>query len=204
VPLERLSVGSVRNVINPETGAPEFAFDGLTQGMGDFANRIANTQINIDPTYGNNQMSDEGRRLLIQRETIGGKPTPHTDVAGNFTSGYGHKGTLDASPEEVFNRDVATADSVVNRNTRIPLTQAEHDALGSLAYNIGARNFANSTIPSLIRSGDFEGAAKKFLEYNKITKNGKLEFNQGLANRRQGERDQFIADTLFVRAPRLP
>jgi hypothetical protein len=55
VPLERLSVGSARNSINPHTGAPEFALDELTPEMKAHANRVANMPIPIAPP---NPLSD--------------------------------------------------------------------------------------------------------------------------------------------------
>jgi lysozyme len=205
VPLERLRIGSAMNRINPETGAPEFWFDGLTPEMNSFAERFANTRINIDPT--NSQMSDYGRQLLKLRETGDGKPSePYYDIAGNLTSGYGHKGLITGSPEEAFTKKVSESDSAVNRNIKVPLTQAEHDALSSKAYNIGQGAFRNSSFPNLINSGDFEGAADLFLQYNKAKnpETGRLEFSRGIANRSQQERDQFLAHTLFVRGRRLP
>jgi len=186
ISMEMLTVGSPGNRINPTTGAPEF-------GSSD-----------IFSLKDNLFMSGAGRNALKEGE--GYKPEPYPDIAGNITSGFGHKGTLTHSAEEHFDQDVAKADRAVNHAVEVPITQAERDALGSLAYNIGAGNFASSTIPALINSGQYLEAANAFSLFNKARNphTGKLEPSNGLSNRGQRERDQFLDHTLIVRASRLP
>jgi len=46
-------------------------------------------------------------------------------------------------------------------------TQPQFDAMTSLAYNIGARAFKNSTLLRLHNAGDFAAAAAQFARWNK-------------------------------------
>lgn len=64
-----------------------------------------------------------------------------------------------------------------------PTSQHQFDAMVSLAYNIGVRNFAGSTLLRKHKAGDFEGAAKEFPRWNKAA--GKV--LSGLTRRRAAE-----------------
>jgi len=193
VSLDRLRVGGAHNSINPSTGMPEFANEATSQPL---------------PVVGSfgrdNMMSAEGRDILKRREVPGGIPVTHNDLGGNLTTGYGYKGPLTKPPQEQFDENVAWADKAVNDFVKVPLTQAEHDALSSLVYNIGRKGFANSDMPGLLNRGDFLGAADNFRNFDKFKKNGVYHANDGLANRGNDQRDQFLSQTLNVTASRLP
>jgi lysozyme len=62
-------------------------------------------------------------------------------------------------------------------------SQAQFDAMVSLTYNIGAAGFARSTVLRRHVAGDFPGAAKAFLMWNKA--GGKV--LRGLTRRREAE-----------------
>ncbi|CAN5702278.1 hypothetical protein BH11PSE6_BH11PSE6_00060 [soil metagenome] len=64
-----------------------------------------------------------------------------------------------------------------------PTTQGQFDALVSLAYNIGARALAESTLLRLHKEGDYAGAAAQFARWNKA--GGRV--LPGLTNRREAE-----------------
>ena len=138
-------------------------------------------------------MSDEGRNLLKGREGFSEKP--NDDGYGNMTQGFGNKGSLNGSPDDAFTVKVAEADQAVNKNVKVPLTQAPHDALSSLAYNIGSSGFEHSPILlGLSNTGKFDEAADQILQFshafNRHT--NKMEFSRGLADRRKNERLQFL------------
>ena len=59
----------------------------------------------------------------------------------------------------------------------------------SLTFNIGTIAFKNSTLLKKLNAGDRVGAADQFLVWNKA--GGKV--LQGLVNRRQAERAQFLS-----------
>lgn len=64
-----------------------------------------------------------------------------------------------------------------------PASQAQFDAMVSLAYNIGPDAFKRSTLLRMHRAGDFLGAAKQFLVWNK----GGGKVLRGLVRRREAE-----------------
>lgn len=64
-----------------------------------------------------------------------------------------------------------------------PASQAQFDAMVSLAYNIGPDAFKNSTLLRMHRAGDYPGAAKQFLRWNK----GGGRVLKGLVRRREAE-----------------
>jgi lysozyme len=64
-----------------------------------------------------------------------------------------------------------------------PTTQGQYDAMVSLAYNIGATAFGNSTLLRMHKAGDFTGAALQFPRWNKQA--GKV--LNGLTRRRADE-----------------
>lgn len=67
-------------------------------------------------------------------------------------------------------------------------TQAQFDAMVSLAYNIGLPNFATSTVLRKFNDGDFEGAAAAFLMWDKAQKR----VMKGLQRRRWAEHLVFL------------
>lgn len=71
----------------------------------------------------------------------------------------------------------------VRRCAPVPMLQREFDAFVSLAYNIGVRAFCDSTLVRLLRAGDYEGACKQILRWNRA--GGKV--LPGLTKRRQAE-----------------
>jgi lysozyme len=64
-------------------------------------------------------------------------------------------------------------------------------AIVSLTYNIGAANYASSTVAKCIAAGDHNGAAAAILLWNKAGK--PLTVVPGLVKRRQVERDLYVA-----------
>lgn len=99
---------------------------------------------------------------------------------GHCTWGAGilaHKGICSAdelektvSPELVtqeFEKRVRVAEAAVQRNVKVPLTQAQFDALVSFTYNVGAYG-ASKTFDYLNRE-DFVGAATNMRLMTKVT-----------------------------------
>ena len=102
----------------------------------------------------------EGLRLVAYL------PTPE-DVP---TIGYGHtKGVrmgTECTPEQAelwLLEDLRDAESCVNKRiTGITITQNQYDALVSLCFNIGCRNFGGSTVLRKLLDGDDEESAQAF------------------------------------------
>jgi len=130
----------------------------------------------------------EGLRLTAYPD-----PATHGDP---WTIGYGHTGAevhqgmtiTQEQAEEFLMQDVQKAVQTVNSKVHTDLTQNEFDALVDFVFNVGAGNFAGSTLLRKINAGDMEGAA---LEFEKWTHaDGKV--MAGLIKRRHAEAVLFL------------
>ncbi len=70
-----------------------------------------------------------------------------------------------------------------------PVSQAQFDAMVSLAWNIGVGGFARSSVARLHRAGDYLAAASAFALWNKA--GGRV--IKGLARRREEERALYLS-----------
>lgn len=82
--------------------------------------------------------------------------------------------------------DVNAFEATLKQCVKVPLHQYEYDAYISLSYNIGSKAFCSSTLVKLLNSGDYEGACKQILRWDKFQ--GKP--LRGLTIRRQSEYKQ--------------
>lgn len=127
---------------------------------------------------------------------------PYKDSAGRWTVGYGHllrpnepiAPITQARADELLEQDMKNARDAVTA-VKIPLTENQHAALVSLAFNIGAAAFRNSTLVKKLNARDFAGAADEFPRWNKITDpaTGQKIQSAGLSNRRAQEKEIFTA-----------
>ena len=121
--------------------------------------------------------------------------------ANNWTIGYGRtqgvsKGmTITPEQAEAFLlEDIVEYGDYVNRYVRVPLTQAQFDALTSFVYNLGPTNFKSSTMLKKLNVGDYDGAAQEFSKWNKARVEGVLQPLPGLTRRRTAEASLFAMD----------
>ena len=142
-------------------------------------------------------ISNKGIKFIAQWE--GKRLTKYKDSAGLWTIGIGHLITGKENPpigdtitdvmcNELFIRDSRIANTAIDNNVKVPLTQNEFDSILSLVYNIGTGAFSKSTLLKKLNAGDKPGAADEFLKWNKA--GGRV--IQGLVNRRQSERKLFL------------
>lgn len=80
-------------------------------------------------------------------------------------------------------RDVQSFEGAIKRCVQVPLAQGEYDAYVSLAYNIGAEAFCKSTLVRLLNAGDYAGACKQILRWDRF----KGQPVRGLTLRRERE-----------------
>ena len=132
--------------------------------------------------------SFEGLRLTAY-------PDPATGGAP-WTIGYGHTGP-DVHPgltitqeqaEELLMQDTQKAAAAVNAKVTGDITQEEFDALVDFVFNVGAGNFAASTLLKKVNSGDIHGAAAEFEKWDMAA--GK--HMAGLLRRRHAEAEEFL------------
>lgn len=111
---------------------------------------------------------EEGERLLA-----------YPDSVGVWTIGVGHTGTVDgkdiakgmtitpAQSTSLLLSDLAWAESAINGNVKVPLTQNQYDALCSFVFNVGRNAFTGSTLLKKLNVKDYAGAADQLLQWKR-------------------------------------
>ena len=136
----------------------------------------------------------ESTLSFITREE-GVKNRAYKDSKGLDTIGVGHlirpgeqhllTATLsDQEVKDLLKSDLKWCSDTVEGAVRVPLQQAQFDALYSLCFNIGPTAFKNSTVVRKLNAGDYKGAADAILMWNKPAV---------LEKRRKRERELFLS-----------
>jgi lysozyme len=110
---------------------------------------------------------------------------PYVDPIGILTIGWGHaitygknflkdnkadwkiaralypSGISTSEAEMLLCGDIHAHTMVLDHLVTVPLTENQSAALASLAFNIGAGNFAKSTLLKLLNKGNFKAAAER-------------------------------------------
>ena len=132
----------------------------------------------------------EGKRLAA-----------YDDGVGVWTIGFGTtvypngikvmKGDTctEAQAKTYMAHDLKKFEATVNKAVTVQLNQNQFDALLSLAYNIGASAFSQSTLVKKLNANDIRGAADQFDVW--VNAGGKR--MQGLVNRRAKEKALFLS-----------
>ena len=143
-------------------------------------------------------ISKKGIDLIKQFE--GFKDTTYLDVVGIATIGFGTTRVNGCSPAtgmkcteaeaEVWLKDhlVHIVQPTIDTYVKVVLGQNQEDALYSFIYNVGAKNFINSTLLKLLNNGKYVEAADQLLRWDKA--GGKVV--KGLTTRRIAERKLFL------------
>lgn len=145
--------------------------------------------------------------IALIKKWEGNHLTAYQCPAHVWTIGVGHTGKVglkkickgmkitDKQSTTLLKSDIASFEKAVNTYVSAKLTQNQFDALVSFAFNEGANNLKNSTLLKKLNAGDYDGAAKEFLKWNKadIDNDGELEELEGLTNRRKAEQALFIS-----------
>ena len=157
------------------------------------------------------KLSNNGINILKQLEgcvKLGDKHVIYDDQTGRPvnvgaplprgpTIGYGHlikpgedfkNGITETQATDLLRADVRVAECAVQNNITAPLSQNQFDALVIFAYNIGAKNFAASTVVKYLNNPNFHSAVYPTLEsaWRAWNKSGGREMS-GLNNRRNTE-----------------
>lgn len=126
--------------------------------------------------------------------------------AGVWTIGYGHtKGVRegDTCTEEQAKEwlidDIRETQTLLAHYINVPVSEGEFVALVSLAFNVGVGALMKSKLLRKLNSGDREGAAEEFLDFDLA--NGKR--IAGLTRRRKKEHDLFLLDSLDAQLPNI-
>lgn len=132
------------------------------------------TQMAGDATM---NMSEAGRKALQERE--GCRLQAYKDTMSVWTICTGSTRDLNGNPvkqglsytqaqcDQLFASDLAEFERAVENAVRVPVHQAEFDALVSFAYNVGAGGMSGSTAVKRLNEGDFQGCADGLLMWLK-------------------------------------
>jgi lysozyme len=145
------------------------------------------------------QINDAGLNLITSSEGL--RPHAYQDVAGIWTIGYGHIGgvepgmTITQDQALAFLReDLGQAQATVDAATSSVATDDnQFAAMVSLCFNIGSGNFRTSSVLRQHLAGNPTAAADAFLMWDKAHVDGGIQVVPGLLNRRQRERELFLA-----------
>jgi lysozyme len=147
------------------------------------------------------ELSDAGVKFIAEFE--GWYEKPYNDPVGHCTIGYGHlihHGPCTASDRqewgqiskqkglELLRQDAAVAIKAINDGVKVPLNQAQFDALVSFVFNVGATAFAESTLLKKLNAGDYQGAGNQLMRW--VYASGRV--LPGLQRRRLAEREMFL------------
>lgn len=105
--------------------------------------------------------------------------------ADPFNGGRIRKGTIwtREQAEQRFRDHLREFEDGVAKSLTNVASQGQFDAMVCLAYNIGLAAFGGSTLLRMHNAGDFDGAAKQFLRWNRA--GGRV--MKGLTRRREAE-----------------
>ncbi|HHB1424444.1 TPA: lysozyme [Serratia odorifera] len=143
------------------------------------------------------QTSNRGRTFIKGFESLELRAYPDPGTGGKpWTIGWGHtKGVnpgdqiTQQEAEQFLDEDLAVFELTVNTAIKRAMTQNQFDAMVSLAFNIGGRNFAQSTLVKKFNAGDVQGAVDQFPRW----KFSAGEVMPGLVRRRAAERELFLS-----------
>jgi len=147
-----------------------------------------------DQMLAEQRVSDNGRAFIEAWE--GCRLTPYLDQRNYWTVGYGHKLRNDDKPTTIT---LAQADLLLDFDLQYfadrvdvlvsaALSQPQFDAVCSLAFNIGDRNFATSHLRIYLNQGWIALVPRAFMAWNKITlPSGEQVVDEGLDKRRHAE-----------------
>ncbi len=140
------------------------------------------------------EYSKDGLHMTEQFE--GCNHMAYKDARGTLTIGYGHTaGVLpnmmisQDQAEAFLMQDIQNAAATVNKLVKVPLTQAEFDALTDFVFNCGSGNFLCSTLLHKLNAGDYAGCSHEFEKWDRC--NGQEV--AGLLRRRVAETAEFNA-----------
>jgi lysozyme len=140
--------------------------------------------------------SQNGLRMTETFEGL--RLNAYLDGGGVPTIGYGHTHDVklgdtctQEQAEQWLEEDIASSEYDVNRLVKVDLTQDQFDALVDFVFNLGASQFARSTLLLKLNLHDYKGAAAEFKRW--CFDNGKVV--AGLVKRRAAEEQLFRRGT---------
>lgn len=127
----------------------------------------------------NHIKSEEGTILFSYDDNV--FPTvPAEDgvpIRGTLTIGTGHTGPdvfigqriTEKKADELLDKDLDIVEQFIQNNVKVPINDNQHAVLCSFAFNAGIGGLDGSTLLRKLNAGDYEGAGKELLKWNKTT-----------------------------------
>lgn len=135
--------------------------------------------------------------LLMIALHEGFSSTPYLDTGGVVTNGFGNA-KLNPSREvtvvqglQDLKENTSFFDKAVSECIKVPMTQGQHDAYVSFAFNVGANAFCRSTMARKANAGDKVGSCNEFDRWVFVAgKDCRIRANNcgGIVKRRQEEK----------------
>ena len=121
--------------------------------------------------------------------------TAYKDTAGVATVGFGQADGVKLGDKTDPVRALKTLENSLDSHAKgmvvcihVPVSQGEYDAYLDFTYNVGVSAFCHSALNKKLNSGDYDGACKELLKWDKA--GGKV--LPGLVKRRQEEYAQCL------------
>lgn len=144
----------------------------------------------------NENLRTNKKGIQLIKEFEGFREKAYICPAGKWTIGYGFTSDVkegdmitEKEAEERLVKELTQVENEIKKVVKVPLNGNQFSALVSFVYNLGIRNFKNSTLLAYLNKNRFEEVAKQLLRWNKA---GGKEL-PGLARRRKAERDLFLS-----------
>ena len=174
----------------------EFFYYQKGSAMQNFNMTMSDDGVNWLKAKEDKVLDKQGNHIIYDDQT--GRPVNTNEpLPRGATIGYGHliksgedfrNGISETKATELLRIDIATLEKVVKNNISVPLKQNQFDALVFLAYNIGAKNFTNSTVVKYINNPNFRSPIYPNLELAwKAWNRSQGKTSKGLINRRNQE-----------------
>lgn len=139
-------------------------------------------------------MKYSGKGLQLTKSFESCRLVAYQDSGGVWTIGWGHTQNVysgmtctQSQADAWLLSDMVDAENAVRHLVKVALTQEEYDALVDFTFNVGAGNFAHSTLLALLNAGNYSAAAEQFERWHHV--NGKD--CAGLMRRRLAEEALF-------------
>lgn len=142
------------------------------------------------------RINDAGLQIIKDSE---GLRLEAYNLGGQWLIGYGHSRTArsgmtitEAQADSLLREDVRASEDAVRKLVTVPVNQNQFSAMVSLAYNMGAGGFSESSVLTEINAGQYQAAADAFRKHNRGRIYGTSQVISHLAERREKERTLFL------------